>query len=82
MNQHVKDQDQTTKRQSLVKRDGGVVSSGSEPRAIEAFMGPDGQIYLPEGTVLAEGEELILDTAQNEGKPIFVKVNIFVECWR
>ncbi len=40
----------------------------------QAFMGPNGEIYLPEGTVLEEGEELILDSEDGTGKPIVIQV--------
>ena len=68
MNQHVKDQ---KPKPQLVKP-----AVNAETRTLEAFLGPDGQIYLPEGTVLAEGEELVLESGQDESKPIYIKVLI------
>ena len=72
MNRHVKD---PKPKPQMLKREGdAVLGTSTETRAIEAFLGPDGQIYLPEGTVLAEGEELVLEGGLDEGKPVFIKV--------
>ena len=73
MNQHVTGPKRQTFR-SVKKEDNILTPASAETRAIEAFMGPDGRIYLPEGTVLAEDEELFLDSVHGESKPILIQV--------
>ncbi len=36
------------------------------PRLLQAYVGPDGELYLPEGTVLQDGEQILVEPGDED----------------